>query len=55
MDTILFYRKLVKILQTILPVNRISLACYSNNIGQIYQRMQEYSTALSSYEKVLEI
>ena len=38
-----------------LPSNHPSLASSFNNIGEVYRNMREYSTALSFYEKGLEI
>jgi hypothetical protein len=51
MNAIFLYGKAVKILPTVFSSNRTSLACYNNNIDQMYQRMRKYSTILSSYEK----
>jgi tetratricopeptide (TPR) repeat protein len=54
-EAVRLYEKALKNLQKTRPANHLKLAASYNDIGEVYQNMGKYSTALSYYKKALEI
>ena len=54
-EAITFYENLLEINKKIISPNHFDLASSYNNIGLVYEKMDEYSKALSFYECVLNI